>query len=55
MSHQLRNSQVDLVVLDQGIDTSAAVGRLFVSVIGAIVEFEHALMPERTRNGLATV
>ncbi|MDQ2852267.1 MAG: recombinase family protein [Actinomycetota bacterium] len=53
LSHQLQDKQVDLVVLDQGIDTSTAVGRLFFSVIGAIAEFEHALMSERTRDGLA--
>lgn len=44
---------VDLVVLDQGIDTSTAVGRLFFQIIGAIAEFEHALMSERTMDGLA--
>jgi DNA invertase Pin-like site-specific DNA recombinase len=44
---------VDLVVLDQGIDTSNAVGRLFFQIIGAIAEFEHSLMSERTMDGLA--
>jgi DNA invertase Pin-like site-specific DNA recombinase len=34
---------VDLVVLDQGIDTSTAVGRMFVQILGSIAEFEHAL------------
>lgn len=53
MSQQLQDGGVDLVVLDQGIDTSTAVGRLFFSIIGAIAEFEHALMSERTRDGLA--
>jgi len=43
---------VDLVVLDQGIDTSTAVGRMFFHILGAIAEFEHALMSERTRDGL---
>jgi len=41
------------VVLDQGIDTSTALGRLFFQIIGAIAEFEHALMSERTMDGLA--
>jgi len=31
---------VDLVVLDQGIDTSTAVGRMFFQILGAIAEFE---------------
>ena len=40
-------------MLDQGIDTSTAVGRIFFQILGAIAEFEHALMSERTRDGLA--
>ncbi|WP_342213892.1 recombinase family protein [Nocardia wallacei] len=44
---------IDLVVLDQGIDTSTAVGRMFFQILGEIAEFEHALMSERTRDGLA--
>jgi DNA invertase Pin-like site-specific DNA recombinase len=38
--------------LDQRIDTSTAVGRMFFQILGAIAEFEHALMSERTRDGL---
>lgn len=53
LSKELQSRGVDLVVLDQGIDTSTPVGRLFYSIIGAIAEFEHALMSERTRDGLA--
>jgi len=41
------------VVLDQGIDTSTAVGRLFFQIISASAEFEHALISERTMDGLA--
>jgi DNA invertase Pin-like site-specific DNA recombinase len=40
-------------VLDQGIDTYTAVGRMFFQILGSIAEFEHALMSERTRDGLA--
>ncbi|HEX6075871.1 MAG TPA: recombinase family protein [Micromonosporaceae bacterium] len=40
-------------MLDQGIDTSTAVGRMFFQILGAIAEFEHALMSERTLDGLA--
>lgn len=29
---------VDLVVLDQGIDTSTAVGRMFFQILGAVAE-----------------
>ncbi|MGH3921405.1 MAG: recombinase family protein [Pseudonocardiaceae bacterium] len=53
LSKLLQARKVDLVVLDQGIDTSTAIGRLFFSIIGAIAEFEHALMSERTMDGLA--
>jgi DNA invertase Pin-like site-specific DNA recombinase len=37
-------SCVDLVVLDQSIDTSTAMGRMFFHILGSIAEFEHALM-----------
>jgi DNA invertase Pin-like site-specific DNA recombinase len=53
LSNQLQADGVDLVVLDQGIDTSTAVGRMFFQILGAIAEFEHALMSERTMDGLA--
>ncbi len=53
LSAGLRQRGVDLVVLDQGIDTSTAVGRMFFQILGALAEFEHALMSERTRDGLA--
>jgi DNA invertase Pin-like site-specific DNA recombinase len=52
LSRHLQARGVDLVVLDQGIDTSTAVGRMFFHILGAIAEFEHALMSERTRDGL---
>src|SRR5688572_16250981 len=53
LSADLQQRGVDLVVLDQGIDTSTPVGRMFFQILGAIAEFEHALMSERTRDGLA--
>lgn len=53
LSNTLQTRGVDLVVLDQGIDTSTAVGRMFFQILGAMTEFEHALMSERTRDGLA--
>ncbi|MGH9011389.1 MAG: recombinase family protein [Acidimicrobiia bacterium] len=52
LSKDLAARGVDLVVLDQGIDTSTPVGRMFFQILGAIAEFEHALMSERTRDGL---
>src|SRR5262245_43489061 len=53
LSGDLQADGIDLVVLDQGIDTSTAVGRMFFQILGAIAEFEHALMSERTLDGLA--
>ncbi|WP_225600182.1 recombinase family protein [Mycobacterium avium] len=53
LSKRLEAAGVDLVVLDQGIDTSSAIGRMFFQILGAVAEFEHALMSERTMDGLA--
>jgi DNA invertase Pin-like site-specific DNA recombinase len=53
LSKGLQANGVDLVVLDRGIDTSTAIGRMFFQILGAIAEFEHALMSERTIDGLA--
>lgn len=53
LSKALDDRGVDLVVLDQGIDTSTPVGRMFFHVLGAVAEFEHALISERTLDGLA--
>jgi len=52
VSKDLQERKVDLVVLDQGIDTSTAIGRMFFQILGSIAEFEHALMSERTMDGL---
>ena len=50
----LQGRDVDLVVLDQGLDTAtAAAGRMFFQILGVIAEHEHALMSERTIDGLA--
>jgi len=51
LSKDLQVADVDLVVLDQGIDTSTAIGRMFFQILGAIAE--HARMSERTLDGLA--
>ena len=44
---------VDLVVLDQGMDTSTPAGRLLFHVLGSIAEFERSLIRERVRAGQA--
>jgi DNA invertase Pin-like site-specific DNA recombinase len=43
---------VGLVVLDQAIDTTTPVGRLVFHVLGAIAEFERALIVERVHDGI---
>lgn len=53
LSEELQRRRIDLVVLDQGIDTTTALGRMFFQILGAVAEFEHALMSERTMEGLA--
>jgi DNA invertase Pin-like site-specific DNA recombinase len=52
LSKDLRERGVDLVVLDQGIDTSTAMGRMFFHILGAVAEFEASLASERTLDGL---
>jgi len=49
----LADRGVDLIVIDQAIDTTTPAGRLMFHVIGAIAEFERDLIAERTRDGLA--
>lgn len=53
ISEQLHDCEVALVVLSQGIDTSTPGGRLFFTMLAAIAEFEHDLVVERTKDGLA--
>jgi DNA invertase Pin-like site-specific DNA recombinase len=38
--------------LTEGIDTTTAIGRLLLTVLGAIAEFERALISERTSRGM---
>jgi DNA invertase Pin-like site-specific DNA recombinase len=44
---------VDLIVLDQAIDTSTPAGRMLFHVLAAIAEFERDLITERARDGMA--
>jgi DNA invertase Pin-like site-specific DNA recombinase len=52
VSDLLKDRAVHLEVLDQGIDTSTPVGQMFFHILGAVAEFEHALIVERTTQGL---
>jgi hypothetical protein len=44
---------VDLVCLDQPIDTTTPHGKLFFTILAAFAEFERDLIRERTNDGLA--
>ncbi|MEE8550354.1 MAG: recombinase family protein [Gemmatimonadota bacterium] len=44
---------VDLIVLDDGIDTTTPAGKLFFQIRGAFAEYERALIRERTIAGVA--
>jgi DNA invertase Pin-like site-specific DNA recombinase len=52
LAGELEALGVDLVVLDQAIDTSTPAGRLLFNVLGSIAEFERDLIRERTRAGM---
>lgn len=53
VADDLEQRGVGLKALSQGIDTSTPGGRLFFHVLAAIAEFEHDLIVERTKDGLA--
>jgi len=48
---RLESKKVDLVVLDQGIDTTTMYGRLQFNILAAIGEFERELIRERSMEG----
>lgn len=50
---ELGGRGVELVVLDQGIDTTSPGGRLLFHVLAAMPEFVGDLISENTRDGLA--
>ena len=53
MGQELAALGVDLIVLDQAIDTSTPAGKLLFHVLGSIAEFERDLIRERTCAGIA--
>lgn len=50
---ELGERQIEFRSLSESIDTTTAGGRLIFHVMGALAEFERALIGERTREGLA--
>lgn len=52
IAHTLREKEVELLVLEQAIDTSTPEGRLFFNMLGAIGEFETEIRKARQREGI---
>jgi DNA invertase Pin-like site-specific DNA recombinase len=50
---EFRDLGVDFISHTQSIDTTTPMGRLFFHVIGSFAEFEHAMIVERVKAGLA--
>ena len=49
----LKSRGINLVSLEENLDTSSAAGELVFHVFGAIAHFERRLISERTRDGIA--
>ena len=49
----LEGKGVGLKVLDLGLDTSNATGKLILNVLGSVAQFEREMMLERQREGIA--
>ena len=50
---ELEGKRVGLRVLDLGLDTSNATGKLMLNVLGSVAQFEREMMLERQREGIA--
>ena len=50
---RLERKDVALRVLNLGLDTSTPTGRLMLTVMGGVAEFERSMMLERQREGIA--
>ena len=53
ITEQLQHKDVHLISNKENIDTSTATGKLMLTMIGAIAEFERANLLERQREGIA--
>lgn len=50
---QIRAKGANLLILNLGIDTGTPTGKLMLTVLGGIAEFERGIMLERQREGIA--
>jgi len=53
ISQRFAAEGIGLVCLDQPIDTTTAMGKMFYTLLAAFAEFERDMISERTRDGLA--
>ena len=51
---ELKGREINLISLEERIDTTSAAGELVFHVFGAIAQFERRLISERTKDGIAT-
>lgn len=50
---QLEEKRVTLRILDQSLDTGTATGKLMLSMLAAVAQFEREIMLERQRDGIS--
>ena len=53
IAEQLAQGGVNLVILDLALDTATPTGKVMLTVLGAIAQFEREMMLERQREGIA--
>ena len=53
IAEELKEKSVDLIVLDQNIDTSTPTGKLLFNMLASIAEFETEIRKERQMEGIA--
>lgn len=53
LSEQLKNKNVTIMALKDGIDTSTTIGRFVMQILGSVAEIEVSHLSERTKEGLA--
>lgn len=53
LAKRFQQENIDLLVLDQNIDTSTSTGRLMFNMLASIAEFENDLRTERQAEGIA--
>lgn len=50
---EINSKGAQLLILDLGIDTGTPTGKLMLTMLGGVAEFERAIMLERQREGIA--